>query len=329
MKPITDEEFFQKCKEEYVYNCISPADQARIALIGRRHNLTGTDSEIVEKFKAGKNAVESREKQKRIDEAREREQKILDKNTKYQNYSGRDKRIRMCYDKASYYRQWEQAYITKMGKINAHSYKAYRAAAQKEQNWGIVGGIAEGLAGPAAGVMAAMDAQRTNAEIREYNQKLGTMIADIAVSSILSYNKSANRYRVQAEEWEARLARAQTLLVQEYSKEQQKKMLYFMHPRVVDTTYSETGSIILEVLVKEGYESIYGNVNARVDGFFTAQLWQGDINVGEAMFGMNWNGSEFEQRLTGVCWMPNLDTKNQKITVTFEPYNLWAIEYRQ
>lgn len=67
---------------------------------------------------------------------------------------------------------------------------------------------------------------------------------------------------------------------------------------------------------------------ASVDGFFTAQLWQEDKKVGEAMFGLEWDGSEIGRTMTGICWMPGLDPQNQNITITFEPHNLWAIEYR-
>lgn len=332
VRPITAEELYQKCKAERILDCVSPADQARIALIGRRHNLTGTDSEIVAKFRVGKNTVEGREKQKRIAEATKKEQEILNKNRKYLNYSGRDKRIKMCYDIASDYRLQEQAYREKMDKVITGSHDVYRTTAQRERNWGVAGGIAEGLAGPTAGMMAALDAQRTNAEIRERNQKLASMISEITVSSMIRCGESAARNKQLAEAWEEKLARAQTLLVQEYPKEEQKKLLDYLQPRVVKTTHSETGSIILEVKVQEcgnGSLRIYDDVIASVDGFFKAQIWQENKNIGEALFGLEWDGSEIGRSITGICWMPRLEPQNQNITITFEPHNLWAIEYRR
>lgn len=331
VRPITAEELYQKCKAERILDCVSAADQARIALIGRQSNLTGTDDEIIEKYKAGKKAVEGREKRNRIAEATKKELEILNGNRKYLNYTGRDKRIKMCYDKALEYRIMEQAYMAKMHKASESSYDAYRAMAQKELNWGIAGGIAEGLAGPAAGVMAALDAQRTNEEIRANNQKLASMLSEISVYSMMRCSDGAARSKDWAEEWEANLARAQTLLVQEYPKEEQKKLLDYLQPLVVDTKYSETGSIILQVKVQRcnnGCLRIYDDVIASVDGFFTAQLWQEDKNVGEALFGMEWDGSEIGRTMTGICMTPRMETQNPNITITFEPYNLWAIEYR-
>ena len=158
------------------------------------------------------------------------------------------------------------------------------------------------------------------------------MISDISVNSMMRCADGAARNKEWAEKWEADLAKAQTLLVEEYPKEEQKKLLDAMQPRVVKRTHSETGSIILEVEVKDcrnGSLKIYDDVVATVDGFFTAQLWQGDKNVGEAMFGLDWHGSEYGHKITGICWIPRLEAENQNITITFEPHNLWAIEYRR
>lgn len=57
------------------------------------------------------------------------------------------------------------------------------AAQQKKSDWAILGGIAEGIAGPAAGVAVAMDAIQKNAEIEKWNQQNRAAVNRVAIRS--------------------------------------------------------------------------------------------------------------------------------------------------
>lgn len=79
--------------------------------------------------------------------------------------------------------------------------KHFKPALQKEKDWAVHGGIAQGIAGPAAGAVTAMNVMRENEKIREQNAQM------MKVSAIVNQQRYADeaRYRKEIKELEEEL----------------------------------------------------------------------------------------------------------------------------
>ena len=79
--------------------------------------------------------------------------------------------------------------------------KHFKPILQKEKDWAVHGGIAQGIAGPAAGAVTAMNVMRENEKIREQNAQM------MRVSAIVNQQRYADeaRYRKEIKELEEEL----------------------------------------------------------------------------------------------------------------------------
>lgn len=97
--------------------------------------------------------------------------------TKYANYYGRNKQIAYYSDPLEEARKPLNEYedVKNAAQVAKTVYNALANSVEpqykRKQDWSIAGGIASGLAGPAAGAAIASDIQRKNAEADVYNHK--------------------------------------------------------------------------------------------------------------------------------------------------------------
>lgn len=82
---------------------------------------------------------------------------------KYEGLIGREKRIAMLTAE-------REALLQKADTLKNGAKAVMSASQQKEKDWAVHGGIANGIAGPAAGVATAINIQAQNAQIRAQNK---------------------------------------------------------------------------------------------------------------------------------------------------------------
>lgn len=194
----------------------------------------------------------------------------------------------------------------------------WRRSQQSEHSWSILGGIADGIAGPAAGVAVALDAQRENAEIRRMNEIRGNL-----VMPVYAQKAQTNAAERRAAEYAATELKAlQTKLFTEDDPAGMFEKLSFADTAV---TVSDTGTcdVTTRISAPENFV-IFDDVPARIDGTVLARICDGDRVIGEAKLVFPKGGVRGDENLEGICLYCGEPKK--KYTVAFAPYHLWGAE---
>ena len=305
--------FYEECLRQNITELSSSASIEKAKLIARQLGCAEHDlQQLFSKGKSMKDAIQQEKEDSEVQykrwqlEQKERESK------KYANYFGREKRIAMLDELLSRELEIAREYKDQSAALT-------KAVTQKEQDWATKGGIAAGLAGGAAGLAVAMDAQRNNENIRARNAANLRTIAPLTLS--LSGRESSALER--AERYRKEIRETETKLVAELPANELIKALEFGKPTV---DISETGAFTVEVEVsKPEALHIYDTVPAVIDGTLAANVYQNEKYVGTVLLVLPCYGiDKHRQTLQGIC----LSRANKDLTcrVEFEPYKLWAIE---
>lgn len=315
------EQFYLQCKAQGITSIDTPADVARMVLLAKNKKFPGTESQLIAAYKTGKNDVTSRERKKELAALESEEAKLDKENLRYKDAKGQLKCILMSRDKAKEYRMQEEAYRAQSRATHNAIFQGTQGAMQKETDWATHGGIASGIAGPAAGFAVASDIQRKNAQIREQNAALSQLAARAAVEASRGTDSLAYEASKKADEWEARAAAAENKLVENLPEHQLLELLSCK----ATAHNSKTGAITVDIRIAATKDlKIYETVSAVVDGCLMARILDESGIVGTAYMTLPWNGSEVNTTLKGICRTPVRKAKTY--TVKVEPYRLWAME---
>lgn len=202
------------------------------------------------------------------------------------------------------------------------------AAQQKKSDWAILGGIAEGIAGPAAGIAVAMDTMQKNAEIDKWNQQNRAAVNRVA----LDIANSANDLNAPISELET----AKLLLSREVSALEQKvvltdcdtaalwKKLKIQTDGVVKT---ETNVLEITTRIENSYRpDVPAHVRITVDGVLSAKIYFKDTFVGTAIVPLPLYGVECQETAAFTSLCEDYMSLDGKYQVIYEPVALWAME---
>ena len=160
----------------------------------------------------------------------------------------------------------------------------YAGQQQKESSWAIVGGIAEGIAGPAAGIMAAANTMENNRKIQAYNASVRKASMDI-MSGIP--NVAGDRIKLEGEREKVKEAlksvETKVVLSQPTGKE------IWQNIEVGKATVKKNPSGVLAVSMpislKEPFVlDVPNDVCMVVDGVLKAEVWFEDKRVDSVFF---------------------------------------------
>lgn len=311
-------QFYKECIEKGIEDISSPANKQKAELIAKRLGCKGCES-LTDYFEEGRKLYtqaedqgKAAEEQKKLAELRSAEKEKYDELTKYASFEGREKRVAILSDT-------QRQYYKKAAKLEEGMRLLTHASQQKEINWATHGGIASGIAGGAAGLAVAIDAQAKNAQIRAQNE--ANMRA--LIPGTLAVHKSAGEYRQAAKDLQVSIDDAKIKLVADTPKDEVFSKLDI---RVNQIAISETGAFTIQVSVKLTDDlTIFDNVQAVADGTFSANLYQEGHNVGNALLVLPTFGVDrTEAIIEGIC----LSGAKQGIPyeVQFTPHLLWEME---
>ena len=242
---------------------------------------------------------------------REAERSEIGKLTKYAELYGKDKRLGMLKAQADELRRDEH-------KKRETANLAVRLSQEKEKDWAIMGGIADGLAGPGAGAAVALEVQRENAEIRERNQAN----LQAVMPTYRFFMDNAFKSGRNAKEVEKEIERTKERLIANTPAEEIMKKLSVNNTQVEVT---ETGAIrIVAQVTAEGKFVIYEDVKAFADGTLLAHVYDGNREVGTAKMVLPVDGVEKTANVVGLCLSGG--EKGKKYVVKYTPYKLWLME---
>lgn len=310
--------FYNECVEKGVNSCDSEKEIQKATLIAQKMGLAFTDVAVLfdetQKCKKSETdaAIEATREKKRNEEFQK--YALL---TQYANYSGREKRVAMLTDE--YQRLIEAAKTLESGAM------ALLLASQRKEeegSWATIGGAVSGLAGPAAGMAAALDAQartaQENAQIRARNQSNLKLVAPTLSTS---YGGASER-RAAAQKIAEEIEAAKIKLIADDSLEDCFKRVHFQEATV---SISETGTCTVMTTISVDPFTIFDNIPAVIDGTVLAQIYDGDQLVGTAEMVLPTYGlGGGEELLTGMSLF--CGHAGASYRVEFSPRALWAME---
>ena len=240
------------------------------------------------------------------------EQKEYKELNKYALLYGKMKTISMLNDKMN-------ELLNRAESANQYSDMLVRSAQQREYNWGIWGGIADGIAGPGAGIATAISIQETNAKIRTQNE--ATMKTIIPQYMFITNNASQNRKNALEIEKQIQIVK-EKLIDEEILEEDIFKNLSITNTSI---EVSETGAFKISAVVEvKNPFFIFDDVPAVADGTICAHVFEDGIEIGSANLVFPVNGIYQKNCIQGIGLSGA--HKDKKQTIVFSPEDMWLIE---
>lgn len=314
--PQLAEEFYRNCVSAGIQDVISSSNVERLTLYAKREQIEGSRDELIAAYKKGEGIANKADREVRIQNIRENEEKKRQESTRYLKYAGREKLIRILKD----YIEEEEAIIIECEKQISGIKKGGSTLFQKEHDWAVAGGIATGIAGGAAGLATAIDTQQRNAGIRQNNQAVAGLIYD----SISQVNKKKLRAKKNKEKWERLLEKAEVCLIEDRND---KDYLKYVDIVVEEREFSVTGNAIITIVIKPNKPfTIFDDVPAVVDGSIKVCLTSNGKIVGTGyyvfpFYGSGTRSSSYSEKI--VCSGDNIP---DFFDVRIEANHLWGLE---
>lgn len=317
------QQFYNDCVQAGIKDTHKESDRARLELYAHSKGIAGTKDELVIAFNKGRVAVINIAAENRLSKLRMEEKAIGDENRKYSSQHGRDKRIVICQDMIRECERKIAECTNRFNSVNSAASAVYNGYKQKESDWAVLGGMASGIAGGAAGVATAIDVQQRNSEKRAYNQQLGSAVGQLAGNSIMQITQEKSNAESRKNHWEQSLEKAQRALFEDLPADTLMSCLAF---HVEQKKKSETGAVRLKINVKQKKELfVYGDASAVVDGCVQVLVVDDNKTVAKGVLTFPYSGSStYGDDFDVVCF--NNAPVPQNYKVRFEPYNIWAIE---
>lgn len=379
-KPIR---FYNDCEKRNIYSSTTEDEKQGIMLIARKHGINDFE-EALAVFQQGKDMVmkEEADRQKAAEEAKRKGkiEKLNAERAEEAKTIEKQKQTAMIYGSEKYscaikqeMKPWKEKYDTAKQKADemdrsaesltvlsslATSVYSYEKPVQ-EENWAIHGGIANAIAGPAAGLATAMDVQRRNAEAKaeaaldrqRRAKELASLQSDISSLRSSVYEGSGSVYKDMREaqkcidNLENQLVELNDKLIDDSDTEKKFELLNFSNFKGsvretgnIDVTGESTltqdifvatvkgwldGSVKLTVLDKSNTPVAIGYFNVEYSPNVLDRNFK--FNENSDTFGMTKN----TQRTISALCAP-IDGKSVSntdgLTVMVEPVYMWIIE---
>lgn len=215
--------------------------------------------------------------------------------------------------------------------IDKYSDYLYNKAEHNSSNWAIAGGIAEGLAGPAAGVAAAMDAMAKEPQIQEDNRILKESALELKYTSKTQLSKMVDEAEIKYKEALAEEKNAKNKIV--LSKPDGKEISKYVCVEKSDFERMDDGilKISAKVVLKESIKlNVPKGTKMVVDGVVLGKVfYEGkfvdDVKLVLPTYGIT-NALKQNVFATGYCTKSAEYKGNYTLEIT-DMTNLWVMEY--
>ena len=321
--------FYQMCQKADITAIQTEADLQKATQIAGTMHLGEVDVKELYRKGAALNSRENfaaaqkkqQERELALNKIRVEERTKCEEAEKYAGYSGREKRIAMLSDQ--YKIAQKNAYLMSQA---PSVLTTPLVSTPRDTDWAIHGGIASGIAGPAAGVATAMNIQRQNAENRARADAVNSAyVSSLVRSGALEKAAQAEKeYSAEADKLQAQIQEAEAALIADDSPQECLERLRFDGVRVM---VSKTGTcrVMASAYLKDDF-TIFNNVSATVDGTILAEICDGNSVIGHAKLVLPvWGTSKITaEKMEGMalfCGHPG-----KEYTVRFKAENLWAME---
>jgi len=307
------DKFFVECVLAKLTDFSVPINKERAKLIADKYKLKYPDGieNLYQQALENHKAVSRLYKRFSLAELREKDKNMFDSLNKYSDLTGKNKRIAMLNDIAASY--WQKAANQK-----EYANLLMRSGQQKEKNWAVHGGIAQGLGGIGAGIATAAHVQQQNMQIREANENYRRTV----LPTHDRLRGSADDNRNKAAEIMKKIEDFKLKLVSDESADELMKRISFSN---TDVRVSETGAVTVRTTASlDSSFRIFNDVPAIIDGTILAEIYDGNQPCGTAHLVLPLYGLERNVNLKGICL--DCGKPGTTYTVKFVPKHLCAIE---
>ncbi len=202
-----------------------------------------------------------------------------------------------------------------MSELNLDVARNRNTFLKKEHNWATWGGIANGLAGPVAGIMTALETEAENVKVREHNAVYGPIVNFLNNNIYASINEEKSKLK-KYDVMKTNLHQNVKILDEDTEKLFEKVEI----GNITAIEYTDSAMIVsadfeVEKLLKE-YK------NASLDGAIRAKIYQNKTLVGSAYFVLPVEGISNKTNLCAVCTKGNFA---KDCEIILEPVDLWVM----
>lgn len=343
------EKFYQQCTEEKIVNTFGEYGFKKAKAIAEQlireacpeadmscfqNYLTGEKLQVfleTGKSQAEQTAKKKLEESKRVREADadSYEATFMLRSSSVAGLTGCQKRVRMLTDLISDYDERIQK-LKDGEEAMKQLAMIYTGAQKKESDWAILGGAANGIAGPVASAAVIWDTMKKNGEIAKYNEGMRKASMDVLSGT---FSVAGNRIKAEEERENVKIRREEAREKITLSKPDANEIWNNIH---IGQNYSvkRYDSGVLHISISLGFwESFALNipqgVHMVVDGTIRANVTMDGIDIGTAEFPLPLYGIPCEAdamvTLDGMCgWSTEFQGK---YSLRFaDQQNLWIME---
>lgn len=296
-----------------------------------------TKEKLQEFLDAGKPLAEltakkelAQKKQVRFAKAYPYEATFIKRATAVSRLTGNEKRVKMltdllndCDDRIQKLRDGEEA-MKQLAMV-------YAGAQKKESDWAILGGAANGIAGPVASAAVIWDTMKKNGAIAQYNEGMRQASADVLSGT---FAVADDRYKVEKERENVKQRLDEAKGKVSLSKPDTKEIFESFR---VDTQYgkvtkNDSGTLecALDIQLKKPLVlDVPEGLNMVVDGTIKAKVMMEEIYVGDVDFPLPIYGIPCDMTksvtLDGMCDR-SMEYDGKYTLELAEEQNLWVME---
>ena len=209
---------------------------------------------------------------------------------------------------------------------------AMSAYKPKDKDWALLGGIADGIAGPGAGAavaLKAMSENAANAAQYEENRKYATNLAYQVSLSGLDIARQIDKLEENAEKFRKEIREAERKVILENVEFSELKDTFEIGNTKIKSVEDDECYVCAELSVINHYvPNVPKEVKMCVDGYLSVSLQEEDIYLGSVdvplpALGVKCNGGKTTIEVIFDQYLPG---KNHNYTCTVEPKKLWVME---
>ena len=322
--------YYNALRKEGIADLSTEYSAKKAEIIAKRNNILTTD--IKDFWSYGEKVVSAADRKQKEENLRHARQIVERANAVINRYSelkAHNKTLAMIQDIV------DSLYQT--AGESARAANRFIDNMPKKVDWAILGGLTSGVVGSLAGVAAAVDTQRKNAEIEKMQVDMATASAYV--------NANADSLKNIAKRLEATMREVEIKVVEE-NNDKFFPYIRFGNPRVY---IYDNGSFSISVDVSQlPGAKVYGERDAYVDGIVAAKMYQGGNLVGQALVTLPLCGADtyaeildgddrrsipkenpmfhFMNRTAhGLCTEEKA-AQDAPYQIDFEPYHVWGID---
>lgn len=347
---------FDPKKEQFYYNCkrknVSDFSDFESLRIGKEiykecyGDCTGVDANKLKKmYLQGEKKVLKREakKQKELEnkkaqkakldemyktvpksaEINEKERQFLDFANKIKNLDKDKKRREIIREKVRIAEKEVEKLKQKVEESKQLETFARHYYAPQEKDWALLGGIAEGIAGPVAGVAVAMDAMAENERNREENKNM--QVLSLFAGDLLKSNTKniLEQYREAEAKRNSLLSEMNSTFTKIIFSEMNKDEI-FSKLEIKEKAKYKKGVLYIVLDIKNNIKGSH----MTVDGTIQAKIYCGEVFVGEACIPLPVYGVECENTsiCEGICTKYMVGKDESDYRIELYPNKLWLME---